>query len=53
MTPAAIDAYLGKGEPSTPRWSGSLGPTPRQNQHDHAQLVDAIRDGGIDSAPGW
>jgi hypothetical protein len=24
-----------------------------QNQHDHTQLADAIRDGEIDSAPGW
>jgi hypothetical protein len=24
-----------------------------QNQHDHTQLIEAIRDGEIDSSPGW
>ena len=50
---AAIDAYLGKGrtfEAAMVRFAAAYA---RQNQRDHAQLVDAIRAGEIDSAPGW
>ena len=50
---AAIDAYLGKGA-AVRRGDGRVRRAyALQNQHDHAQLVEAIRDGEIDSAPGW
>jgi uncharacterized protein (DUF2252 family) len=50
---AAIDAYLGKGRTFDSAMVGFAQAYSVQNQHDHAQLVEAIRDGGIDSAPGW
>ena len=50
---AAIDAYLGKGRAFDVALVGFARAYAAQNQHDHAQLVDAIRAGGIDSAPGW
>ena len=50
---AAIDAYLGKGGTFDAAMVGFAQAYALQNQHDHAQLVEAIRDGVIDSAPGW
>ncbi len=50
---AAIDAYLGKGRTFDSAMVEFAQAYAVQNQHDHAQLVDAIRDGEIDSAPGW
>jgi uncharacterized protein (DUF2252 family) len=50
---AAIDAYLGNGgsfDAAVTRFADAYA---RQNECDHAQLVAAIRDGAIDSAPGW
>jgi uncharacterized protein (DUF2252 family) len=50
---AAIDAYLGKGRAFDAALVGFARAYAVQNQHDHAQLVDAIRAGEIESAPGW
>jgi uncharacterized protein (DUF2252 family) len=50
---AAIDAYLGKGRAFDAAMVGFARAYAVQNQRDHAQLVAAVRDGQIDSAPGW
>ncbi len=50
---AAIDAYLGKGRAFDAAMVTFASAYADQNQRDHAQLVAAIRDGEIDSAPGW
>jgi uncharacterized protein (DUF2252 family) len=50
---AAIDAYLGKGRTFDAAMVGFAQAYAMQNQHDHTQLIEAIRDGEIDSAPGW
>jgi hypothetical protein len=50
---AAIDAYLGKGQTFDAAMVAFAASYALQNQHDHTQLADAIRDGEIDSAPGW
>ena len=50
---AAIDAYLGKSEAFAVAMARFASAYAVQNQRDHAQLVDAIRDGELDSAPGW
>jgi uncharacterized protein (DUF2252 family) len=50
---AAIDAYLGKGHTFNAAMVRFASAYALQNQRDHTQLVDAIRDGEIDSAPGW
>jgi uncharacterized protein (DUF2252 family) len=49
----AIDAYVGNGrmfDSSMTRFARAYA---LQNERDHAQLVAAIRDGAVDSAPGW
>ena len=50
---AAIDAYLGKGQAFDAAMVSFASAYALQNQRDHAQLVEAVRDGEIDSAPGW
>ena len=50
---AAIDAYLGKGRTFDAAMVKFAQAYAVQNQHDHTQLIEAIRDGEIDSAPGW
>jgi uncharacterized protein (DUF2252 family) len=50
---AAIDAYLGKSQTFDAAMVRFASAHALQNQHDHTQLVQAIRDGEIDSAPGW
>ena len=50
---AAIDAYLGKGRTFNEAMVRFAAAYARQNQRDHAQLVEAIRAGEVDSAPGW
>jgi hypothetical protein len=50
---AAIDAYLGKGHTFHAAMARFASAYALQNQHDHTQLVEAIRDREIDSAPGW
>ena len=50
---AAIDAYLGKGQAFHAAMVTFASAYADQNERDHAQLVEAIRDGEIESAPGW
>ena len=50
---AAIDAYLGKGRTFDVAMVKFAQAYAVQNQRDHTQLIEAIRDGEIDSAPGW
>ena len=50
---AAIDAYLGKGRSFTDALARFATAYAQQNTIDHTQLVDAIDDQAIDSAPGW
>ena len=50
---AAIDAYLGKGQAFDAAMVRFASAYALQNQHDHTQFVEAVRDGEIDSAPGW
>ena len=50
---AAIDAYLGKGRAFDAAMVKFAQAYAVQNQHDHTQLIEAIRGGEIDSAPGW
>ena len=50
---AAIDAYLGKGRAFETAMASFASAYAVQNRRDHTQLVDAIRDGEIDAAPGW
>ena len=50
---AAIDAYLGKGQAFDAAMASFASAYAGQNRRDHAQLVDAIRDGRIDARPGW
>ena len=50
---AAIDAYLGKGQAFDAAMVSFASAYALQNQRDHTQLVEAVRDGEIDSAPGW
>jgi uncharacterized protein (DUF2252 family) len=50
---AVIDAYLGKSrtfDEATARFASVYAV---QNRNDHLQFVNAIRDGEINSAPGW
>ena len=49
---AAIDAYLGKGQAFHAAMVTFASAYADQNERDHAQLVEAIRDGEIESAPG-
>jgi uncharacterized protein (DUF2252 family) len=50
--PVAIDAYIGKGS----KFAAAIGQFARryadQNERDHAQLVDAIAAGAVESLPG-
>jgi len=50
---AAIDAYLGNGRTFDSSMATFARAYALQNERDHAQLVMAIRDGAVDSAPGW
>jgi uncharacterized protein (DUF2252 family) len=50
---AAIDAYLGRGQAFTDAMVRFASAYADQNERDHAQLVAAMRDGGVDHAPGW
>ena len=50
---AAIDAYLGQGQAFDSAMVRFASAYALQNQRDHTQLVEAIRNGEIDSAPGW
>jgi hypothetical protein len=50
---AAIDAYLGKGQAFDAAMVSFASAYALQNQRDHTQLVEAVLDGEIDSAPGW
>jgi uncharacterized protein (DUF2252 family) len=50
---AAIDAYLGTNQTFEAAMVRFASAYAVQNQHDHTQLVEAIRDGEIDSAAGW
>ena len=50
---AAIDAYLGKGQAFDAAMVSFAAAYTLQNQRDHTQLVEAVRDGEIDSMPGW
>ena len=47
---AAIDAYLGKGQAFDAAMVSFASAYALQNQRDHTQLVEAVRDGEIDSA---
>ena len=49
----AIDAYLGKGGAFDAAMLRFAQAYAAQNDRDHAQLVTAIADGVVDSAPGW
>ena len=49
----AIDAYLGKGRAFDAAMLRFAAAYAAQNDRDHAQLVTAIADGVVDSAPGW
>jgi hypothetical protein len=50
--PVAIDGYIGKG----PKFTAAIARFARryasQNQRDHAQLVNAIATGAVESLPG-
>jgi uncharacterized protein (DUF2252 family) len=50
---AAIDAYLGNGRTFDTAMVGFASAYARQNERDHAQLVQAIRDDHVESVPGW
>ena len=50
---AAIDAYLGQGQAFDAAMVAFASAYGVQNQRDYTQLVEAVRDGEIDSAPGW
>jgi hypothetical protein len=49
----AIDAYLGKGSTFDAAMLRFATAYAEQNERDHAQLVAAIADGSVESAPGW
>jgi uncharacterized protein (DUF2252 family) len=49
----AIDAYLGKGRTFDAAMLRFAEAYAAQNDRDHVQLVTAIADGVVDSAPGW
>ena len=49
----AIDAYLGKGAAFTDAGLRFSREYAKQTVHDHRQLVAAIADGTVPSAPGW
>ncbi|MET0143696.1 MAG: DUF2252 domain-containing protein [Ilumatobacteraceae bacterium] len=50
---AAIDAYVGKGQAFPAAIVRFAAAYALQNERDHSQLVEAVRDGEIASAPGW
>ena len=50
---AAINAYLGKGRTFDTAMAAFASAYALQNQRDRTALVEAIRDGEIESAPGW
>jgi uncharacterized protein (DUF2252 family) len=50
---AAIDAYVGNGRTFDTSMARFAAAYARQNERDHADLVTAIGDGAIESAPGW
>ena len=50
---AAIDAYLGKGRTFDEAMVRFASAYALQNERDREQLVEAIRNGEIESAPGW
>jgi uncharacterized protein (DUF2252 family) len=50
---AAINAYLGKGRTFDAAMVAFASAYALQNQRDRTALVEAIRDGEIESAPGW
>ena len=50
---AAIDAYLGKGQTFDAAMVAFASAYTLQNQQDRTEFVEAIRDGEIESAPGW
>jgi uncharacterized protein (DUF2252 family) len=50
--PVAIDAYIGKGSKFTAAMGGFARRYADQNERDHAQLVDAIAIGAVESLPG-
>jgi uncharacterized protein (DUF2252 family) len=49
----AINAYLGQGRTFDAAMVAFASAYARQNQQDRSQLVEAMRDGEIESAPGW
>ena len=49
----AIDAYLGKGQAFGKAMASFASAYAMQNVRDHLQLVEAVHDGEIASAPGW
>ncbi len=49
----AIDAYLGKSQAFGAAMVSFASAYALQNERDHTQLVEAVRDGEIVSAPGW
>ena len=49
--PAAIDAYMGKGDAFTKAMRKFARRYATQNERDHAQLVSAIRRGMVESEP--
>jgi len=50
--PVAIDAYIGKGDRFAAAIGRFAGRYADQNERDHAQLVRAVADGTVESAPG-
>jgi hypothetical protein len=50
---AAINAYLGKGQTFDVAMVAFASAYAVQNQQDHTELLEAIRDGDIESVPGW
>ena len=49
----AINAYLGKGRAFDDAMARFAYAYAQQNERDHAQLVEAISDGAVESAAGW